>query len=291
MPRSSTDSVTLQRNGLSAAPSGDAASRAAVYAVAAGAVAAGCLISLAGTRLVWPEVSPWPRFWATAYFIILLWPAGLWLLGTLAGWRAEAAAAAVLLGLTVAQQAGAGSLLLPQMVRWSVSLSAPGEAIRQRILLPGENDPLWQRAWQEAARAGVAICTVAPLEPAAGVFVQIGGRPPAELAAAPRLGPPGETGWYVLPVTREELRGLSSLEVVVERTAAPGAPARICGGREDPARPGAGGAARRLNGRWQTALLADVPFPLLDGRPAPGRYFIELRFYDASDRPVVGVWY
>lgn len=282
----------LRRNGFptAAAPKG-AASRPAVYAVAAGAVAAGCLISLAGTRLVWPELSPWPRFWATTYFILLLWPVGLWLLGTLAGWRAEAAAAVLLLGLTLAQQAGAGSLLLPQMVRWSVSLAAPGEAIRQRILLPGEGDPLWQRAWRQAARAGIAICTTAPVEPQAGVRVQVGGRPPVDLTAAPRLGPPGDAGWYVLPVTHEELRGLTSLDVVVERAAAPGAPARICGGREDPTRPGAGGAARRLDGRWQTALLADVPFPLLDGRPAPGRYFIELRFYDADSRPVVGVWY
>jgi hypothetical protein len=263
----------------------------AIAAISAIAAALGLLIAVAGTRSTAPEVSPWPRFWATAYFIVLLWPAGLALVGWLAGVRAQAAAGLLLALLTVGQQLGQGSMGPPALVRWSTTLAAPGDAIRQRIALPARGDRAWESAWRRASRAAVSICTWEAVAPEAGVMVILNGGPPVPLHALPRGGRPEGWGWYALEVSPTDLGAGRALEVVVRREGRDGPPARLCGGRDDPARPGAGGSARWLNGRWTADDLSDYPLPPLNGRPLPGRYYIELRFFDAAGHPSVAIWY
>ena len=51
-----------------------------LLACSAGATALGLTMALAGALIGLPGTTPgvsWPRFWATAFFIVLLWPAGL----------------------------------------------------------------------------------------------------------------------------------------------------------------------------------------------------------------------
>ncbi len=170
---------------------------------AAAATAAALLITLAGTLLVDPGVPPWSRFWASAFFILLLWPVGLALVGRLAGGRAEVALAALLLVASVPQQVSPGT--------------------------------------------------------------------------------------FLLPLTRESLSTARELSVVVRRQQAAGAPVAICGGQTDPAH--AGRADRLIGGSWSSDRLADVPLPPVQGRPAPSRYYVELRLYDRDNRPSVGIWY
>ena len=269
----------------------DAGSWRATLAVSAAATGLGLVIALAGARATEPGVSPWPRFWATAYFVLLLWPVGLGLAGRLAGLRTQGAAAALLVALSLAQQFGIGSMPLPSGVRWAATLSQPGDAIRQRILLPGPGDRAWQRAWRQAAYAAVAICTWEAVAPEAGIGVTVNGGAPVPLDSLPRGGQPDGWGWYALRLTRPEVEAARQLEVVVGRGRAEGPPARVCGGKDDPARPGAGGAARWLNGRWTPDDLADQPLPPVEGRPAPGRYYVEVRFFDAGGHPSAGIWY
>src|SRR5262245_29334603 len=77
-----------------------------ILAISGAATALALLIALGGTWAVATPVPAWPRFWATAYFVLLLWPVGLGLLGRLAGWRVQAAVAAVALVATMGQQVG-----------------------------------------------------------------------------------------------------------------------------------------------------------------------------------------
>jgi hypothetical protein len=249
------------------------------------------LVALAGTWTVEPQVPPWPRFWATAYFVVLLWPVGLGLVARLAGLRAQAAVAALLLAGTVAQQSGLGSMPVPLVVRWWATLAGPGDAIRHRILLPDPQDRAWQAAWQRAARAALVICTLEAVAPEAGLTAAVNDGTPRPLASLARSGDPQGWGWYSLPLPRPSLEGARHLEVLVRRERAEGPPAVVCGGQDDPARAGAGGSARWLEGRWATDQLADRPLPLVDGRPAPGRFYVELRFFDAEGLPSVGIWY
>jgi hypothetical protein len=275
------------------APGSDRAPRPwrPVLAVSAAATVLALAAALAGTRAVEPAVPAWPRFWATAYFVVLLWPVGLGLAGRLAGVRAQVAAAAVLLAATVAQQAGLGAMPVPLITRWYATLAVPGEAIRHRIALPEPQDRAWQRAWQRAVRVALVICTGEAVATEAGVTVAVNGEPPISLAALPRRGDPQGWGWYHVPLTLQNVGGARQLEALVRREGAEGAPAVFCGGPDDPTRPGWGGSARWLDGRWVPDRLADPPVPSAAVRPAPGRYFMELRFYDAAGLPSVGIWY
>ena len=258
-------------------------------ALAAAATGAALLVSLAGTQLVDGGVPAWSRFWAAAYFILLLWPIGLTLLGRLAGRRIEAIAAAVLLGATLLQQASPGTFPLPFVDHWQAMLAAPGDAVRQRITLPPPQDPSWQRAWSRATRATLVICTAEAADPVAGVEVVVNNLPPIPLASLQRGGLPGAEGWYALPVTRESLGTARELAVVVRRQFAAGAPVAICGGQTDSGH--AGGAARLVGGSWSTDRVADIPLPLVQGQPVPARHYVELRLYDADGRPSLGIWY
>lgn len=258
--------------------------------VTVSAVSVALILALGGTLRVQAGIPVWTRFWGTVFFVLLLWPVGLSLLGRLAGIRVQAAAAAALLALTLVQQSGLGGMPLPLVVRWSVTLARPGEAIRQRIVLPPPADPAWQRALRRAASAAVAICTEAAVSPDAGISVSLDGRPGVPLASLERAGKLAETGWYYLPVETASLASLTRLDVEIRRERA-GPPALFCGGQDDPGRRGAGGSTRLANGRWETEQLADLPLPPVLGRPALSRYYIELRLFDAAGMPWGGIWY
>ena len=265
----------------------------ASIAVSAGATALGLGLALAGTSGAVPE-GAWPRFWASAFFVLLLWPVGLALTGRLAGVRAQVLVAGVLLLGSAAQQAGRAAAPLPEAVRWSATLPGPDDAVRHRVPLPPPGSAAWERAWRRAARTVVAVCTEAAITPLSGVTVALGPTPPYLMPTVERLAGRDFSGWYALQVTEEEVAGAAQggvLEVVVRRGAGPGGPLRVCGGRDDPTRPGAGGSARWREGRWSGEQLADGPFPLAAGRPILGRYFIELRFLDGQGRPTVDIWY
>jgi hypothetical protein len=262
-------------------------------AVSAGATALGLALALAGTSLAAPE-GAWPRFWASAFFVLLLWPVGLTLTGRLAGVRAQVLVAGVLLLASAVQQAGRGTVPLPEAVRWSATLSAPDDAVRHRVPLPPPGSTAWERTWRRAARAVVAVCTESAITPLSGVTLALGQTPPYLLPTVERLAGRDFSGWYALQVTEEEVSRAAeggALEVTVRRGAGPGGPLHVCGGRDDPTRPGAGGSARWRGGRWSGEQLADEPFPLVAGRPILGRYFIELRFLDGAGRPAVDIWY
>lgn len=269
--------------------------RAPVLGVSGGATLLGLLVALGGVWVADPEVPPWPRFWATAFFTVLLWPVGLTLLGFASSMRLQVAAAAVMVVASVAQQVPRRAMLLPEQVRWSATLSAPGDAIRQRIELPAPEDTVWTRVWQKATHAALVICSERAVAPEARVTVLPSGitgvASPVALASLERTGKPEEMGWYALPVMHQLLLGTRRLDVVVERTGAEGVPALLCGGRDDPARPGAGGSERRRNGQWSAAHLADQPLPPVLGRPPAGRYYVELRLYDAQGRPPIDIRY
>lgn len=247
--------------------------------------------ALLGTRFVAPDVSPWPRFWAASFFALLLWPVGLTLVGYLFGRRAQLGAAAVVVCLSAAQQLGLGSLPLPLVVRWSVSLVRPGDAVRRELALPPAGAPAWGRAWARAARAAVAVCTEERIANSAAVSIALNDEPPTPLAGLERAGSAGSVGWYNLPVTRAQVDARRPLTVVLRREGAEGPPARICGGQDDPTRPGWMGSARLVAGQWVTEQLADLPIPPIAGRPAPSRYYVELRLYDSRGLPHVGIWY
>jgi hypothetical protein len=221
---------------------------------------------------------------------------GLTLAGWLVGVGGQRAAAAVLLAATALQQSGLGSMPLPLVVRWSVSLEAPGDAIRQRVALPAPDDAAWRRAWARAARVALVVCTEQAVAAETGTTIAVNGRAPAELSMLPRTGVPGGVGWYSLPVPAQVVAGVRHLEVVVRRERPEGPPPQFCGGQDDPTRPGAGGSARWRGGRWDTEQLADLPLPppasrAPAGRPALGRYYVDLRFYDERGLPSLGVWY
>jgi hypothetical protein len=111
------------------------------------------------------------------------------------------------------------------------------------------------------------------------------------LAAAPRIGKDAEMGWYYVPLDRSVAELRPDLDVVVRREADGGPPARVCGGQDDPTRPGNGQSWRLRNGAWSTDNLGDLPIPLVYGHLPPERYYIELRFLDADGLPHVAIWY
>jgi hypothetical protein len=271
-----------------------------VVAISAGATALGLVVALAGTAGAVPAAA-WPRFWATSFFILLLWPIGLGLLGRAAGSRTQIGVAVLLLLATVAQHAGRTQLPMPAMIRWWATLAGPGDAVRQRILMPAPGTPAWERTWQRASRAAVVVCTDGVVAPETDVTLAVGGEGAVPMASLTRLEEPQELGWYALPVTAASLQRVpptgdagparASLEVVIRRNGASGPPVRICGGRDDPARPGAGGSARWRDGRWSTRDVADEPLPLSGGQPVLGRYYVELRFLDPAGRPTAGIWF
>jgi hypothetical protein len=264
--------------------------------VSALATGLGLAVAIAGTRTAVPEAA-WPRFWATAFFVVLLWPVSLALLGLVWGMRAELAAAGVLLLLTAAQHAGGPAIDVPDpaTVRWWGTLASPGDAVRHRIPLPPVQSREWERAWEEAARAAVVVCTERTVTSDTEVTVAVGDRAPVLLAGQQRLESPGELGWYALPIGRPEVeaaaRAGQPLEVVLRRGPGAAPPVRLCGARDDPARPGAGGSERLVGGSWSRSSLADLPLSDAGGRPILGRYLVELRLLDASGRPTIGIWY
>ncbi|HET7770789.1 MAG TPA: hypothetical protein VFN74_18600, partial [Chloroflexota bacterium] len=123
------------------------------------------------------------------------------------------------------------------------------------------------------------------------VTVSLNDAPPFPLAPLDRTGADTTVGWYNLPVTRAQVEARRPLTVLIRREAAAGPPARVCGGQDDPTRPGWGGSARLMRGQWVTEQLADLPIPPIGGRPAPSRYYVELRFYDSRGLPHAGIWY
>lgn len=251
----------------------------------------GLLVSFVGMWQTAPGVPSSPRFWATTFFILLLWPIPLSLLGLIAGVRPQRVAGALLLLATITQQASPNALPLPEHVRWHVTLTEPGAAIRQRILLPAPDDSEWTRAWRDASRVVLAVCTGEVIPPQAPVSLTLNDGYPVPLPTFPRLGPPQADGWYLLPVARETLDVTRPLDVTIRRDGAGGEPVRICGGRDDPQRPGAGGALRRQGATWTAADLADPPLPLVNGRQPTSRYYVELRFLDPAGRPSVAIYY
>lgn len=259
--------------------------------IPAGVTALVLLLALAGTRFVAAGVSPWPRFWGVVFFATLLWPIGLTLVGRVVGRPLQLAAGGLIVLLTAAQQFGSGSLPLPLVVRWSVSLAVPGDAIRRELALPPAGDAAWTRAWSRATSAAVAVCTEAQIERSVDVAIIVNEGAPAPLALAERSGKPDSVGWYNVPITLAQADARRPLIVVVRREGGSGPPARICGGQDDPTRSGWEGSARLRSGQWTTEQLADVPIPPIGGLPAPSRYYIELRLYDRSGRPHAGIFY
>jgi len=248
-------------------------------------------IALVATLLPGPAVSPWPRFWGTTFFALLLWPIGLTICARLAGRRTQLVCAGLILALTAAQHAGVGRIALPELTSWSVSLTAPGDAIRREITLPAAHEAAWQRAWSRASQVAVAICTEQAIDPAADVHLRVNDGSETPLALLRRSGRSNERGWYLAPVTRPEVDAERPLAVELRRAGSTGSPARVCGGQDDPTRPGWGGSARLRSGIWSTQDLADLPIPAIHGHPAPSRYYVELRFFSADGLPHVGIWY
>jgi hypothetical protein len=255
--------------------------------------ACGLAIALIGTQSTLAGIPVWPRVWASAFFIVLFWPVGLALAGRLGGRRASVALAAAFLMASVAQQSGLGSMPLPQQIRLVATLTAPGDAVRQRIVLPAADDRRWQDALRRAHRTAVTVCTWVPVVPDSGVFVSVNGGTSVSLHSLARFGEPDGWGWYMLDVSRDTLLTSTQLDVVVSKDVG-AAPAQICGGRDDPRRPGVGGASRRLGGQWQGAILGDpIPGAPASVTPDPTlkRYYVELRLFDSEGHASVGIWY
>jgi hypothetical protein len=268
-----------------------------VLATSAIATALGLLVAAGGLWRVAPGVPAGPRFWATVFFVLLLWPVGLTLLGRMAGLWVQRGAAAALLLAAAGQQVANGALPLPEHVRWHATLAAPGDAVRQTLRLPESGDAQWGRAWGAATRVAIAICTGGAVAPETETALAVNGGPPVALSTLTRAGPPPDDGWYLLPVARGEVEppagspGAGTLDVVVRRRGAAGPPVLVCGGRDDPQRPGAGGASRQRDGVWSTEDVADWPLPDVAGRRPVSRYYVELRFFDRAGRPSVAIYY
>jgi hypothetical protein len=262
-------------------------SRGVVPAATTGLV---IVLALVGTRTVSAGLSPWPRFWSTLFFALLLWPIGIALIGAVFGRRVQLAAAIAVLSLTALQQLGVGTLPLPLVVSWSVTLSRPGDAIQRELVLPPAGHPDWERAWSRAAHAAIAICTEERVVEGADVTVSVNEGQSTTLATLERTGSDASVGWYQLPVTRAQVEARRPLLVTIRRSSA-GQPARFCGGQDDPTRPNRGNSARLLGGQWVTDQIADLPLPPIAGRPPPSRYYVELRLYDQRGLPHAGVWY
>jgi hypothetical protein len=144
------------------------------------------------------------------------------------------------------------------------------------------------------AGAGGAGGAGRPVAGGGGVTLAVGGQPAVPLASVEQFRVSPEVSWYAQPVTEAEVLSAAAggaLDVVLRRDGSEGAPLRLCGGRDDPTRPGAGGSERWRAGRWTASDLADRPLPLVEGRPVLGRYFVELRFLDADGRPTVDIWF
>jgi hypothetical protein len=249
-------------------------------------------VALLGTRAVTAGVDPWPRFWGVTFFALLIWPVGISLAGRLAGRGVQLALALAAVVLTAAQQRGAGSLPIPLVQSWYATLSQPGDSIRRDLALPPSTDAAWERAWAGAASAAIAICTERPAADTPGVVVVVNGARTAPLASLRRIGRETEAGWYLLPVTRAELDVRRPLVVEVRREQVGPVPVRVCGGQTDPSRLGWDGSfRRRAAGAWSDADLADVAVPFVDGRPAPSRFYVELRLFDERGLPHAGIWY
>src|SRR6266542_246747 len=250
----------------------------------------GLAIALVATRFAAPGVPPWPRFWASAFLLMLLCPVGLSLCRTLAGRGAQLVSACAVLALTAGQHVGIGTVALPIVTSWSVTLASPGDAIRRELTLPNPGDRTWSDAWTRATRVALVVCTEAAVSDSAALRVQLNGRDISSLSAAPRSGRPDARGWYLVPVERFDVDSQRPLVAEVRRDGPVGAPARLCGGQDDSTRPGWRGSARRRNGQWSEDDLADLPIPPIRGRPAPSRYYVELRFFSAEGLPHVGIW-
>jgi hypothetical protein len=249
------------------------------------------IIALIGTRATLPGVDGWPRFWGIVFFALLFWPVGITLCGRLAGRFAQLACSALVLALTVGQQLGAGTLPIPLVQSWYATIAGPGDAIRRDIALPDATDGSWQRAWERAASVAVAICTEKAVPAAAEISVQLNGARATPLSALRRSGRDEGTGWYFLPITREEADTRRPLSVEVRRDGQAGVAVRVCGGQDDPTRAGWEGSMRRRGGVWSTEGLSDIDVPAIFGRPAPSRYYVELRFFTADGLPHAGIWY
>jgi hypothetical protein len=228
---------------------------------------------------------------------------GLSLVGYLAGIRVQRLAALALALCILAQQCGAGAMQIEATRRsmWWTTLAQPGDAIRQRLVLPSPDSRDWQRAWSRAAQAAVLLCTYDPAPPAAGVTVLLGSAPAGSLADLTRTSTPDGWGWYALPVTESALaRRLtplpsradrSALDIELQHGGTGSGMVRVCGGRDDPARPDAGGALRKVGAEWTSAQVADTPLPLVNGKPPLSRYHFEVRLYAADGLPHVAIWY
>ncbi len=180
-------------------------------ALSAGATGAAVLVALAGTAGAVPEAT-WPRFWASLFFVLLLWPVGLGLVGRIFGLRVEAVAAAVLVVVTVAQQSGRAAVPLPVAVSWWATLAGPEDAVRHRIPLPAPGSAVWERAWGRASTAAVFVCAGAaetpveiatagaggagrPLAGGGGVTLAVAGQPAVPLASGEQLPVSPEVSW------------------------------------------------------------------------------------------------
>ena len=256
-------------------------------AVSCAATLCGLVVAAVGLTRPMEGIPPGARFWAVAFFVVLLWPVGLTLVAHLCGERAQVGVAAVLILATVGQVARPLAMPLPENVRWVAPLARVGDAIRYRLPLPAHDAVPWQRAWARAARVAVAVCTEPAAAPAAMTTISVNGEPAVLLDRLHRNAEPRGVGWYELPVSRPVVERAAELDVVLRRESPDGPPTGICGGRTDASR--AERSARWQNGSWSATNL---PF-WYDPPPVtkPERYYIELRFFDARGAPTIAVWY
>jgi hypothetical protein len=260
--------------------------------VALGGTVSVVVIALLGTRAVVEGINPWPRFWATVFFSLLIWPVAIVVIRRVLGRTGQIGLATLAVALTAAQQVGAGTLPIPLVQSWYASLALPGDAVRRELDLPPVGTQKWERAWERASSVAVAICTELPVSNGADVGIELNGGRVVPLASLRRSGGPTEPGWYLLPVTRGQVDARRPLVVELRLDAPAVPPARICGGQDDPTRLDRGKShRRRAGGAWSADDIADVTLPLIRGLPPPSRFYVELRFFDAAGLPHVGIWY